>query len=137
MNRSRNNYGYYLDLAAGIADCRPRVEAVLKAEGFGILTEIDVKATIKEKLGEEVPAQLILGACNPPLAHEAMETEQDLALLLPCNVTLRELPDGGTRIGVMDVKGMMGMVGNPGLDSIGEEVSARFERVLTTLASEA
>ena len=137
MTRSRNSYGLFLDLPGRVADWRDKLEAALVAEGFGILTEIDVKATMKKKLGEDVPAQLILGACKPPLAHKAMETEQDIALLLPCNVTLRELPEGGTRIGVMDVIGMMGMVANPGLDPIGKEASACFERVLTALAAEA
>ncbi len=137
MTRSKNSYGLYLDLPGCISDWRAKVDAALKAEGFGILTEIDVKATIKEKLGEDVPAQLILGACNPPLAHRAMTTEEDIGLLLPCNVTLRERSDGVTRIGVMDVKDMMSMIANPGLDSIGEEVGARFERVLTALAAEA
>ena len=137
MTRSTNNYGLYLDLPGSVADCRPKLEAALKAEGFGILTEIDVQATLKEKLGKDVPAQFILGACNPPLAHAAMNTEENIGLLLPCNVTLRELPDRRTRIGVMDVKGMMSMVGNPGLDAIGEDVSARFERVLAALAAEA
>ncbi len=137
MTRSKNSYGLYLDLPGHISDWRAKVEAALKAEGFGILTEIDVKATIKEKLGEDVPAQLILGACNPPLAHQAMTTEENIGLLLPCNVTLRETSDGTTRIGVMDMKGMMSMIANPELDSIGEEVSARFERVLTALAAEA
>ncbi len=137
MTRSNNNYGLYLDLPGRISDWRAKLDAALKAEGFGILTEIDVKATIKEKLGEDVPAQFILGVCNPPLAHEAMVVEENIGLLLPCNVTMRETPDGTTRIGIMDVKGMMSMTANPGLDSIGEEVGARFERVLTALSAEA
>lgn len=137
MNRSSNNYGHHIDLPGSIANWRPKVEAALKAEGFGVLTEIDVKATIKEKLGEEVPAQTILGACNPPIAHQAMNTEPDLGLLLPCNVTLRETPDGGTRIGVLNVLGMMNSVGNPELAPFGEDVDARFGRILEALAKEA
>ncbi len=136
MTRGSNSYGLFLDLPGAISVWRPKLEAALKAENFGILTEIDVKATLKEKLGEVVPGQLILGVCNPPLAHEAMNVEKEIGLLLPCNVTLRELPDGGTRIAIIEVKGMMSMVGNPALDAIGELAGAGFERVLAALAAE-
>jgi len=133
MTRTSNNYGRFIDLPGAVADWRPKVEAILKEHGFGVLTEIDVKATLKEKLGEDVPAQFILGACNPPLAHAAMTAEPDIGLLLPCNITLRELEGGLTRVGVIDVNGMMGMVGNADLPPIGDEVSARFERFLSAL----
>ena len=135
MTETRNPYGLYLDLPGTVVGLRPHVEEALMVEGFGVLTEIDVQATLKAKLGEDVPAQLILGACNPPLAHRAMETERDIGLLLPCNVTLRELPDGKTRVGFMDVRGMMAMVGNAGLTEIGDAVSERFARVMAKLAS--
>jgi uncharacterized protein (DUF302 family) len=111
------------------------VEEALKTEGFGILTEIDVKATLKKKLDIDVPAQWILGACNPPFAHRALGAEPDLGLLLPCNVVLRELPDGRTRVAVMDVARMMAMVGNPALTPIAGEVDARMRRVLERLSA--
>ncbi len=137
MTRTRNNYGLYLDLPGPLAYWHPKVEAALQAEGFGILTEIDVQATLKAKLGEDVPPKLILGACIPPLAHQAMCAEPDIGLLLPCNVTLRELPDGGTRVGVLAVKEMMAMVDNPALSGIASAVTDRFERVLAALETEA
>jgi uncharacterized protein (DUF302 family) len=127
------NYGKCVDLEGSIESLRPRVEAALMAEGFGILTEIDVKATLKKKLGAEVPGQLILGACNPPIAHAAMEKEPDLGLLLPCNVILRELGEGKTRIALIDAKQMLGFTGNPDLEEQATEVATRFGRVLAEL----
>ncbi len=137
MKTSRNTYGLYLDLPGSVAHWRPRAEAALKAEGFGILTEIDVQATLRAKLGEEVPAQLILGACNPPLAHAAIGAEPDIGLLLPCNVTLRELAGDKTRVGVMDIAAMMGMIGNPALAPVAAQVTERLARVLAALGAEA
>ncbi|MBM4118236.1 DUF302 domain-containing protein [bacterium] len=137
MQVSRNAYGLYLDLPGSVAAWRPRAEAALKAEGFGILTEIDVAATLRAKLGHEVPPQLILGACNPPLASAAMGAEPDIGLLLPCNLTLREVAGGATRVGVMDIAGMMGMIGNPQLAPIAAQVSERLGRVLAALGAEA
>jgi len=137
MQTSRNAYGLYLDLPGSVAQWRPRAEAALKAEGFGILTEIDVQATIRAKLGKEVPAQLILGACNPPIAHSVMTAEPDIGLLLPCNVTLRELAGGKTRVGVMDVNGMLAMTGNAALAPFAGEIGQRLARVLAALGAEA
>ena len=134
MTRTGNNYGLFVDLPGAVDHWRPRVEDLLKEHGFGVLTEIDVKATIKMKLDEDVPPQFILGACNPPLAHAAMTAEPDIGLLLPCNVTLRELPGGVTRVGVMDVNAMMTTTGNADLEPIAEQVAARFERFLDALA---
>ncbi|MCB1162849.1 MAG: DUF302 domain-containing protein [Candidatus Krumholzibacteriia bacterium] len=142
---TRNSYGLFLDLPGSVADWRPRAEAALKAEGFGILTEIDVQATLRAKLGEEVPAQVILGACNPPLAHGAMVAETDIGLLLPCNVTLRELPPDPTessrsvhtRIGIMDIASLMGVIENPALGPIAAQVNERLARVLQALGNEA
>ncbi len=127
------DYGLILDLDDSIADLRPRAEAALKEEGFGVLTEIDVQATIKERLGEDVPAQWILGTCNPPLAHRAMGEEPDIGLLLPCNIVLREREGGGTRVAAINVRGMMAAIDNPGLEEIADEVDARLRRVLEKL----
>ena len=126
-------------------DAEARLREALKAEGFGILTEIDVKATLRAKLGEDVPAQVILGACNPPLAHGAMVAETDIGLLLPCNVTLRELPPDPTessrsvhtRIGIMDIASLMGVIENPALGPIAAQVNERLARVLQALGNEA
>ncbi len=126
-------YGLVLDLRTPLHELRPRVEAALKEEGFGILTEIDVQATLKKKLGVDVPAQLILGACNPPLAHGAMELEPDVGLLLPCNVVLRELAGGRTRVAVMNVGRVMSLVDNAALRELAGQVDLRLRRVLDRL----
>jgi len=129
------SYGHVLDLERDWDGLRDEVEAALKEEGFGILTEIDVKETLEKKLGVSVPRQLILGACNPPLAHQAMETEADIGLLLPCNVTLRELPEGRVRVAAMNVARVSEMIANPKLaDTVGE-VDARLRKVLERLGA--
>ncbi len=110
----------------------PRVLAALKDEGFGVITEIDVKKTMKEKLGVDGPQHVILGACNPPLAHEAIGLEPDIGLLLPCNVVVYE-GDAGTRVAVINAGAMLGMVGNDRLGKVADEVQKRLDRVLAAL----
>jgi uncharacterized protein (DUF302 family) len=110
----------------------PRVLAALKAEGFGVITEIDVQKTMKEKLGVDGPKHVILGACNPPLAHKALGLEPDIGLLLPCNVVVYETGDG-TRVAAINAKVMLDMVGNDQLGDVAAEVQARLERVLGSL----
>ncbi|MCH7669020.1 MAG: DUF302 domain-containing protein [Acidobacteria bacterium] len=117
-----------------MADVRPRVESLLAGEGFGILSVIDIQATFKAKLDKDVPPQVILGACNPPLAYRALTSEVDVALLLPCNVTLRESGEGQTRVGFLDIEAMVSMVDNPVMDEIAADVSARFERIQQALS---
>ena len=104
--------GRYLDEPYETA--LPRVVEALKAEGFGVITEIDVKKTMKEKLDVDVPRQVILGACNPRLAHAALEVEPDIGVLLPCNVVV-SAADQGTRVTAVNAGAMLGMVGNEGL----------------------
>ena len=106
------------------------VEAALADEGFGVLCDIDVQATLKEKLGEEFRQYRILGACNPPLAHEALEEEIKLGALLPCNVVVYETDGGTVGVSAVDPATMLSIVDNPDLDPIAEEVRERFERVL-------
>ena len=110
----------------------PRVKDALKAEGFGVLTEIDVKATLHEKLGVDRAKYAILGACNPPHAHKALQAEPELGLLLPCNVVVYET-EGGTRVSAINAGAMLGIVGNPALDEIAVDVQARLERVIEAL----
>jgi uncharacterized protein (DUF302 family) len=109
------------------------VREALKAEGFGVLTEIDVQATLKEKIGAEVPSHLILGACNPPLAHAAIQADPDISLLLPCNVTVRQ---EGNRVVVSIVDpGMMAAMSSASeLAEIAKTAKAKLERVIATLA---
>jgi uncharacterized protein (DUF302 family) len=108
------------------------VKEALEGEGFGVLCEIDVQATLKKKLGVERGRYLIIGACNPPLAHRALEAEPDLGLFLPCNVVVYEAPDG-THVNAIDPQSMLGAIRNPVLDEIADEVKRRFTRVIAAL----
>ena len=107
-----------------------RVRAALVEEGFGVLTEIDVQATLKEKLGEDIPPYLILGACNPPYAHRALDLEPELGTLLPCNVVVYLQEDGTTRVSAVDPVAMLGIVGRRDLEPTADEIEERIERAL-------
>ncbi len=122
---------YTLTATTGLpfSDAVERVRAELKAEGFGVLCEIDVQATLKEKLGVEVDPYLILGACNPPLAHQALQAEPALGVLLPCNVVVYER-DGETTVSAVDAERMLSIVGNEALMPIAAEVRRRLASVV-------
>lgn len=109
------------------------VTEALKGEGFGVLTEIDVKETLKKKLDVDFPKYKILGACNPPLALKALTAENQVGVLLPCNVVVQEHKDGRVEVSAMDPAGAMAMVGNAELDQIASDVKGRLERVLAKL----
>lgn len=109
-----------------------RVTEELGKEGFGVLTEIDVKATLKKKLGIDVAPYRILGACNPQFAHKAMEIEPQIGALLPCNVVVRE-EDGRTRVDVMDPRAVLQLVERPEIGAIASDVRQRLERVVQAL----
>jgi uncharacterized protein (DUF302 family) len=111
-----------------------RVREALAAEGFGVLCEIDVQATLREKLGEEIEPYMILGACNPPLAHRALETEPDLGVLLPCNVVVYER-NGTTHVSAVDAERMLSIVGNDALTPIAAEVRERLAAVVERLVA--
>ena len=106
-----------------------RVRAELKSEGFGVLCEIDMQATLKEKLGVDGEPYTILGACNPPLAHQALEAEPDLGELLPCKVTIYQR-DGDTHISAIDAERMLSIVGNEQLAPIAVDVTRRLGEVV-------
>ena len=111
------------------ADAVERVRGALKDNGFGVLCEIDVQATLKEKLGVEGEPYVILGACNPPLAHRALEAEPDLGVLLPCNVVVYERASE-THISAVDAERMLSIVGNDELAAVAAEVRARLAAVV-------
>jgi uncharacterized protein (DUF302 family) len=106
-----------------------RVRETLAEEGFGVLTEIDVQATLRQKLGEETEPYLILGACNPPYAHRALGLEPDLGTLLPCNVVVYER-GGETHVSAVDPISMLGIVDNPVLAPVADEIRAKVERAV-------
>lgn len=126
-------YTFGTTVAQPIAEVRPRVEAALKAEGFGVLTEIDVAATLKAKLGIERPPYLILGACNPTLAHAALEADPSIGALLPCNVVLREDEAGMTAVEVLDPVVALSIADKPSVLSIASEARERLSRVVDAL----
>jgi uncharacterized protein (DUF302 family) len=122
-------YGFNIQVKGGFADAVQRVTEALKTEGFGVLTDIDVQATMKAKLGVDGKPYRILGACNPPLAHKAISADPDIGLLLPCNVVVREDADGKIIIGFMDPIAVLKLTDNPGITEIAKDVRARLERV--------
>ena len=128
----------YKDIALRTTLDRPYAQAIeqvvaeLKKEGFGVLTEIDVQATLKAKLGAEFRQYAILGVCNPPLAHRALNTTLDAGLLLPCNVIVYE-QDEGSEIAILDPLSMLGVVESPELDPIAREARTRLQRVIEAL----
>lgn len=128
------DYGMRVRLALPYEDAIEKVTAALKTEGFGVLTQIDVKATLKQKLDVDFRRYIILGACNPSLAHRAFSTELEIGLLLPCNVVVYEDESGaGSIVSIIDPIMMLGIGINPGLSAVGEEASARLRRVLNVL----
>ena len=124
-----NTYAFGKTLSTEVSQTIERVTQALAKEGFGILSDIDVAGTLKKKLGVEVPAYRILGACNPQFAHRALEAEPEIGTLLPCNVVVRKV-GAGTRVDIMDPLAVMQLVGKPEVAKIAAEVRGRLERVL-------
>jgi uncharacterized protein (DUF302 family) len=125
-------YVFGKTVGLGFDEAIARVTEALGKEGFGVLTEIDVAATLKKKLGLDMPPYRILGACNPQFAHQAIEFEPQIGALLPCNVVVRE-EGGKTRVEIMDPKAVLQLVGRPEIAEIAGEVRTRLERVLAAL----
>ena len=130
MSDTTTDYYYtkIIDLSPDEAEARVREE--LEEEGFGVLTEIDVQATLKKKLDEDMRPYKILGACNPPYAHKALEAEDKIGTMLPCNVIVQQSDDGRTEVAAVDPVASMQAVDNEALRPIAEEIRDRLRRVI-------
>ncbi|MFE2727443.1 DUF302 domain-containing protein [Kitasatospora sp. NPDC059327] len=128
----QDDLGITVTLDAPFAETVDRVRAALAEQGFGVLTEIDVRATLRAKLGEELEDYLILGACNPPLAHRALEADRRIGLLLPCNVVVRRA-DGRSVVEAMDPDLMVRFTGRPELAAVAAEAGTRLRAALAAL----
>ena len=126
-------YGLRVELPVEYDQAVERATAALKAEGFGVLTTIDVKATMKQKLDADFRRYVILGACNPPLAHQALTAELEIGLLLPCNVVVYETGPGSSVVAAMAPLGALGVVGNPALTPVAAQVDRKLRNALAAL----
>lgn len=135
MTASTTKYGFGTTVNWTYAAAIEHVTDALKDEGFGVLTTIDVRATLKEKLGVDTKNYVILGACNPQLANTALEKEHEIGLLLPCNVIVYE-DDTSVHVSVLNPEAAMDLAGNDSVRPVAQEAKARLERVIQRLASE-
>ncbi|HEY9201197.1 MAG TPA: DUF302 domain-containing protein [Gammaproteobacteria bacterium] len=126
-------YGFNVSIDATMEEAEAKVREALMAEGFGVLTEIDVQKVMKAKLDHDRTGYKILGACNPQLAKEAIEAEPDIGLLLPCNVLLREEDGGKVNVGFMDPIAVLGMVDNPHISEVAPKVQEKLKKVAASL----
>ena len=123
------SYADVVDVPMGHAATVEKVTALLKEEGFGVLTTIDAKKTLKEKIGEDIAPYTILGACNPPLAHRAITNEEAIGVLLPCNVVVKEVEPGKSRAFFTQVTALFSLVGRDDMAELADEVQSRLSRV--------
>lgn len=128
-----SNYGFGKTVSCAFGEAIQRVTAALQTEGFGILSDIDVAATLKKKLNTDMPAYRILGACNPALAQRAIQAEPSIGLLLPCNVLVREVADGNVSVEFMDTDAVLQLVGKPEIATLAGEVRQRLQRVMAAV----
>ena len=122
-------YGFSVQMSCGFDEAVDRVTEALKTEGFGVLTEIDVKATLKKKIDVDRNPYKILGACNPKLANQALNADPDIGLLLPCNVVVREEDDGAITVAFMDPNAVLSLVEQEGVEQLAGQVRAKLEKV--------
>ena len=135
MSETKEAYGFQAKLNVPYEAAIEKVTAALKNEGFGVLTEIDVKATLKKKLDADFRKYVILGACNPNLAHRALSQELDIGLMLPCNVIVYEDADGGSMVSIIDPMMMLGVAQMADLNDVADEAEAKLRRVQQALLS--
>ena len=127
------SYGMTTTIDQPFEQALTAVRAALAAQGFGVLTEIDLAATLKAKLDVDVDPHVILGACNPPLAHRALQVEESIGLLLPCNVVVRSAAPGRTTVEALDPQVMVAVTGNDGLKAVADDAAARLRAALGSL----
>ncbi len=137
MSSTTKSYTMTTTLNRGYEDSVADTRKALTDVGFGVLTEIDIQTTLKNKLGVDVPAQIILGACRPPLAHRALEAEPSVAALLPCNVVVRDIGSGQTVVEVIDPEMMMSVTSAPALAEVAAEAKDRLQKALLALGGTA
>lgn len=134
MTASTEEIGTHLYLTTDFDTAVARVTAALKVEGFGVLTEIDVKSTMKNRLDVDLRPYKILGACNPPIALRALQTTPDVGMLLPCNVTVAEQEDGRILVALVNPRAMLGVLDVPEMKAIAEDAAQRLDRVAEALS---
>ena len=127
------SFGFGKEIELSFDDAINKVTEVLQDEGFGVLSDIDVSAKMKEKLNEDMPRYRILGACNPALAFQAISAVDDIGLLLPCNVLVREDAEGKVHVDFMDPASVLSLVDHPGIEPLAAEVKAKLERACDAL----
>ena len=130
-----NDYGMQAKLNVPYEKAVEQATAALKEEGFGVLTEIDVKATLKKKIDADFRRYVILGACNPNLAHQALQSELEIGLLLPCNVIVYETGEGQSVVSIVNPMAMMGVADSEGLNAVAEQANEKLLRVVEKLAA--
>jgi uncharacterized protein (DUF302 family) len=129
----QSKYGFGKKVVVSFDKAIEQVTQALQAEGFGVLTDIDVAATLKKKLHQDMPPYRILGACNPPLAHRAIQAEPSIGLLLPCNVVVRQDESGQVLVEFMDPNAVLELVNKPEITTLASEVRQKLERVMQAL----
>ncbi len=133
MDKDPTTLGTTITLESSFEDALAATTAALKAEGFGVLTEIDVKATLKEKIGVDFYPYRILGACNPQLAHRALTAAPEVGLLLPCNVTVAQAAENEVEVQIIDPLAMLSLIDHPGLAEVAAEAADKLARVAAAL----